>query len=127
MTRNALKVITNAMNRLGLEYGFVRYNKKPVVYPYWVGEYQESAPTSESGYSISTFMLTGFHRGEWADLETQKEQIQNYFNKVSGKTVMAEDGSAVAVFYANSLIVPTMDAELKRIQINLEIQEWSVK
>ena len=127
MARNVLKVMTKAMGNLGLEYGFIRYNKKPVVYPYWVGEYQESPPISESGHSISTFMLSGFHRGEWADLETQKEKIENYFNKVSGKTVMAEDGSAVAIFYANSLIVPTMDAELKRIQINLDVHEWSVK
>ena len=127
MTKNALKIINNAMHHLGLEYGFVRYNKKPIVYPYWVGEYQESPPTSESGNSMSSFLLTGFHRGEWADLETQKERIENYFNKVSGKTVMAEDGSAVAIFYSNSLIVPTMDAELKRIQINLDVHEWSVK
>ena len=127
MSMNALKAVTKSMNRLGLEYGFVRYNKKPVVYPYWVGEYQESPPVSESGHSISTFMLTGFHRGDWADLETQKEKIENYFNKVSGKTVMVDDGSAVAIFYTHSLVVPTMDAELKRIQINLEIHEWSVK
>ena len=127
MTRNALKIISNAMDALGLEYGFIRYNKKPVVYPYWVGEYQEIAPTSESGHSITTLLLTGFHRGSWDELETQKESIANYFNKVSGKTVMAEDGSAVAIFYANSLILPTMDAELKRIQINLDVHEWSVK
>jgi hypothetical protein len=127
MTKNALKIINNAMHHLGLEYGFVRYNKKPIVYPYWVGEYQESPPISESGHSTSSFLFTGFHRGEWADLETQKERIENYFNKVSGKTVMAEDGSAVAIFYANSLIVPTVDAELKRIQINLDVHEWSVK
>lgn len=126
MTRNALKIINEAMEALGLEYGLVRYDKKPVVYPYWVGEYQETAPTSESGYSTSSFLLTGFHRGEWADLEQQKESIANYFNKVSGKTVIAEDGSAVAVFYSNSLIVPTGDAQLKRIQINLDVHEWSV-
>ena len=126
MTRNALRIISNAMKTLGLEYGFMRYNKKPVVYPYWVGEYQENPPVSESGHSTSTFLLTCNHRGEWADLETQKERIENYFNKVSGKTVMAEDGSAVAIFYANSLILPTMDAELKRIQINLDVHEWSV-
>lgn len=127
MTRNALKIISQAMDALGLEYDFVRYDKKPVVYPYWVGEYQETAPTSESGHSTSSFLLTGFHRGAWDDLETQKESIANYFNKVSGKTVMAEDGSAVAIFYSNSLILPTMDAELKRIQINLDVHEWSVK
>lgn len=127
MSRNVLKTINNAMDALGLEYGFMRFSKKPVVYPYWVGEYQENPPTSESGYSTSTFLLSGFHRGEWGDLEAQKERIENYFNKVSGKTVMAEDGSAVAIFYANSLIVPTGDAELKRIQINLDVHEWSVK
>ena len=127
MTKKALTIINKAMDTLGLEYGFVRYNKQPVVYPYWVGEYQENTPISESGHSTSSFLLTGFHRGSWADLETQKERIENYFNKVSGKTVMAEDGSAVAIFYATSLIVPTMDAELKRIQINLDVHEWSVK
>ena len=127
MTKNALKIIKEAMKSLGLEYGFVRYAKRPIVYPYWVGEYQEGTPTDESGHSTSSFLLTGFHRGEWENLETQKERIADYFNKVSGKTVMAEDGSAVAIFYANSLIVPTMDAELKRIQINLDVHEWSVK
>ena len=127
MTKNTLKIINKAMESLGLEYGFMRYNKKPVVYPVWGGAYQESAPVYESGHSTSMFSLTGNHRGDWADLETQKERIENYFNKVSGKTVMAEDGSAVAIFYANSLVVPTMDAELKRIQINLDVHEWSVK
>ena len=126
MTKTALKIIGKAMEALGLEYGFMRYNKKPVVYPYWVGEYQENVPTSENGHSTATFFLNGFHRGSWDELETQKERIENYFNKVSGKTVIAEDGSAVAVFYANSLILPTMDAELKRIQINLDVHEWSV-
>lgn len=127
MTRTTLKIIDKAMETLGLEYGFMRYNKKPVVYPYWVGEYQESPPVDESGHSTSTFMMTGHHRGEWAELETQKEQIENYFNKVSGKTVMADDGSAVAVFYSNGLVVPSIDPELKRMQINLDIHEWSVK
>ena len=34
MTRNALKMISTAMKALGLEYGFVRYAKHPIVYPY---------------------------------------------------------------------------------------------
>lgn len=127
MTKSTLKIITKAMDTLGLEYCFMRYNKIPVVYPYWVGEYQENPPVSESGHSTSTFMLTAYHRGSWEELEAQKEKVENYFNKVSGKTVMAEDGSAVAIFYANTLTVPTGDAELKRIQINFDIHEWSVK
>ena len=127
MTRNALKIINTAMDHLGLEYGFARYIKNPVEYPYWVGEYHEAPPVYESGLTTSTFTLTGFHRGTWEDLEKQKESIENYFNKVSGKVVMVEDGSAVAIFYASSFVVPTVDAELKRIQINLDVHEWSVK
>ena len=127
MTRKTLKIIDKAMEALDLEYGLARYTKRPVKYPYWVGEYQEAPPIYESGLSTSTFMLTGFHRGTWEDLEKQKESIENYFNKISGKVVMAEDGSAVAIFYSTSLIVPTGDAELKRMQINLDVHEWSVK
>jgi hypothetical protein len=127
MTRNALKIIKKAMETLGLEYGFLRYNKKPIVYPFWVGSYQENPIVSESGHSTSLFSLTGNHRGSWDDLEAQKERIENYFNKVSGKTVTAEDGSAVAIFYANTLIIPSVDAEVKRMQINFDIHEWSVK
>ena len=127
MTRKALKIIKEAMESLGLEYGFMRYNKNPKIYPFWVGSYQENPIVSESGHSTSLFSLNGNHRGTFDDLETQKELIENYFNKVSGKTVMAEDGSAVAIFYANTLIVPSVDGEMKRIQINLDIHEWSVK
>lgn len=127
MTRKALQIIKEAMESLGLEYGFMRYNKNPKIYPFWVGSYQENPIVSESGHSTSMFSLNGNHRGTFDDLETQKELIENYFNKVSGKTVMAEDGSAVAIFYANTLIVPSVDGEMKRIQINLDIHEWSVK
>lgn len=126
MSKNTLKVISDAMTELGLEYSFGRYNKKRVVYPYFVGEYQETEPFTEDGLQESTFLLTGFSRDTWLTLEDAKEKIEHYFNRVSGKTVITDDGSAVAVFYAHSLIVPTNDAELKRIQINLNVKEWTV-
>ena len=127
MTTKPLSIVSNAMKALGLEYGFGSYGKKPIVYPYFVGEYTESAPLNEDGLQTATIMLTGFHRGKWLDLETAKAKIEDYFDKVSGKTVMADDGSAVAIFYENTLIVPKEDAELKSIKINLSVQEWSVK
>ena len=126
MSKQILKVVSEAMTALNLEYGFGVYSGDPVVYPYFVGEYTEEEPMNEDGLQESTFLLNGFSRDSWLTLENAKESIANYFNKVSGKTVMADDGSAVAVFYANALIVPTGDAELKRIQINLHCKEWSV-
>lgn len=126
MSKQILKVVSDAMTALNLEYGFGVYSGDPVVYPYFVGEYTEEEPMNEDGLQESTFLLNGFSRDSWLTLENAKERIENYFHKVSGKTVMADNGSAVAVFYANALIVPTGDAELKRIQINLHCKEWSV-
>lgn len=118
------------MDALGIEYGFGVYRGNAagkIVYPYFVGEYTETPPLYENGLQESTVMLTGFHRGTWEQLEAAKAKIENYFNKVSGKTVMADDGSAVIVFYDSALAIPKEDAELKSIQINLSVQEWSVK
>lgn len=129
MTTKPLSILSEAMKSMGIEYGFGIYRGNrngEIVYPYFVSEYTESPIADESGLQEATIMLTGFHRGLWEELEAAKEKIENYFDKVSGKTVMAEDGSAVAIFYENALIVPKEDAELKSIQINLSVKEWSV-
>jgi hypothetical protein len=128
MSKESLKIISEAMDALGLNYALVEYpvGEKPS-YPYFVGEYQEIEPMNEDGMQESTFMLTGFSRGTWLELEETKDKISSHFNKVGGRTVIADNGSAVAVFYSNSLVVPTGDAELKKIQINLDVKEWSVK
>lgn len=125
MSIQALTAIKDGMKALGINYEFGTWTKKPV-YPYFTGEYQEVPPSSEDGMQETTFLLTGFTRGSWLDLEEAKKKIMNHFNKVGGNIVIADDGTAVAIFYDNSLIVPTGDAELKRIQINLSIKEWSV-
>ena len=126
MTKAGMKIISDAMEALKLNYAFMEWTGKPK-YPYFVGEYQEVVPINEDGMQESTFLLTGFSRESWLALEDAKEAIKEYFNKVSGKTVIAEDGTAVAIFYANSFVVPTGDAELKKIQVNLDVKEWSVK
>lgn len=129
MSKMVLKVISDGMKSLGLEYGLGGYAgnaEGDVVYPYFVGEYSETEISSESGLQESTFMLTGFGRGTWLSLEDAVDSIRDYFNRISGKTVIADNGSAVAVFYSTAMIVPTGDAELKRIQINLDVKEWKV-
>lgn len=129
MSKEVLNIIDRAMKSLGLEYGFVEYagnSKGEFVYPYWVGSYTETEPYTEDGLQETTFMLTGFSRGSWLDLENSKEKIENHFNRVSGRVGITSSGAAVAIFYAGALIVPTGDAELKSIQINLSIKEWKV-
>ena len=129
MSKQVLKLVSDAMKSLGLEYGFGEYSgnaQGKIIYPYFVGEFTETESTTEDGLQESTVLLTGFSRDKWLTLENARESIENYFNRVSGKTVITDSGSGVAIFYANSMIVPTGDAELKSIQINLSVKEWKV-
>lgn len=126
MSIAALKIISDSMQSLGINYEFGVWTSE-AAYPYFVGEYQETPSLNEDGMQETTFILTGFARGKWLELEEEKKKIENYFPKVEGKTVIADNGSAVAVFYGSSLVIPTGDAELKKIQVNLSIKEWSVK
>lgn len=130
MTKEALKIISDDMASLGIEYDIGTYSgdeKGKVIYPYFVGEYQEIEPYTEDGLQETMFMLNGFSRGSWSALEEAKEKIERHYSKVDGNRMITANGSAVVIFYANSLIVPTGDAELKRIQINLRVKEWKVK
>ena len=126
MSKAVLSVVDNAMEALRINYEFAEWTSD-LVYPYWVGEYMETPSVNEDGMQETTFLLTGFSRGAWLDLENDKEKLESYFGKVGGHTVIADNGSAVAVFYSGGNIVPTGNAELKRIEVSLTVKEWSVK
>lgn len=128
MSENALKIISDSMESIGLNYEFMEWSGNPV-YPYWVGEYQEQEPLYENGMQESTFILTGFARGvtAFADLEREKQKIKEHFHPISGKKVIADNGSAVAIFYASGFHIRMDDGEVKKIQVNLDVKEWSVK
>lgn len=124
MTTDMLKLISDGMAAIGVNYAFAEW-KDEIAYPYFVGEYQETPAMTEDGLQEADFILTGFTRGEWADLEAAKEKIENYFCRF-GLTTIAPSGNSVVVCYSNSLVVPTGDAELKRIEIHLDVKEWKV-
>ncbi len=124
MSKAVLNAVKDSMKKLGINYKFAEYPSPPV-YPYFTGEYQEPESSGESGEQDTQFILNGFARGENAflDLENAKEQIKEYLQ--DGRLVSTEK-SVVAIFYANTLAnLPTGDAELKRIQINLTIKEMN--
>ena len=124
MTTEPLKLISDGMAALGLNYAFERWKDKPK-YPYFTGEYLEEESTSEDGMQQCDFILTGITRGSWLDLETAKEKIENYFYR-DGRTAIASNGNAVVVFYSRSDVIPSGDEELKKIEIRLKAKEWKV-
>lgn len=123
MSNAVLKYISEALDSVGVDYEFGQWSSQPIPDPYFVGEYTESEPITEDGLQESTFLLTGFSHGAWAVLESAKAKIEKLF---SSNIRMLGSGSGVGIFYAGAMIVPTDDAELKRIQINLTVKEWKV-
>lgn len=127
MNEYVLGDVSKSMSEIGLEYGFMSYRKSKIVYPYFVGEYSEVDGDTEDGMQECTFMLTGFSRGSGGllVLEQAKEKIKKYFTR-QGRRFLHDDGSVAIIMYGNAFPVQKDDEELKSIQINLTIKDWSV-
>lgn len=117
-----LRFISDQMAALGIHYEFGEWTSG-VVYPYFVGEITEEPTTTEDGLEESTMILTGWARGKYIDIEAAKEKIKQHFNPISGKCAATDSGS-IAVFFNGSFYIPSGEADLKKIQINLKIKEW---
>lgn len=117
-----LKFINEQMDILSVPYEYGEWTSD-VIYPYSVGEVTEEPIMNEDGSAESTMLLTVFNRGSYIELERIKESIRKHFNPICGLRAKTDSG-AIAVFYDGAFPVPTGEADLKRIQINLTIKEW---
>ena len=119
---SALGIIKDELNNIGVPYEFMRWTD-PVQYPYFVGEYSEAPITTEDGHKESTMILTGTTKGSWLELEQIRAKIEGHFHPICGLHKSTDEGAA-AIYYSNAFPVPTGEADLKRIQINLQVKEW---
>ena len=120
--REVLELIAESMQSLGINDEFERWSGEPD-YPYFVGEYQQTAPVNEDGEQDAAFTLTGFTRGAWLELEQCRESIERLFDPVAGYRTM-KGRNAIAVYYDAATPVPTDTDELRRIQIDLTCKKW---
>lgn len=117
-----LKFINEQLETIGIPYEFGQWSSG-ITYPYYVGEITEEPVTTEDGLEESTFILTGFNRGNMIALERDKNMIKKHFDPIYGLRGETDSG-AIAAFFDGSFYVPSGEAELKTIQINLKIKEW---
>jgi hypothetical protein len=118
-----LKFIKEQMAAIAVPYEFLEW-ASDITYPYFVGEITEDPTMTEDGLEESTMLLTGFHRGKMIDLITVKDRIKSHFNPIYGLTGKTDSGSAIVVFFDGFFPIPTGEADLKKIQINLKIKLW---
>lgn len=123
MSITVLNYVDALMTRLNIPYAFMRWVTEPPDM-YFVGECDELAMTEkeENGRQDTNVILRGFTRKNWLLLEEARAKIE----KSAPYTAILADGTGIAVFYEGATVVPTFDAELKSIKINLTIQEWKV-
>lgn len=118
-----LAFIKEQMNMISVPYEFGEWTS-PVVYPYTVGEITEEPIITEDGLEESTLLLTVFHRGKSRlAMENIKATIKKHFDPRFGLRA-ATDSGAIAVFFDGAFYIPTGEAELKKMQINIKIKEW---
>lgn len=122
MIETALGLANNELNSIGVPYEFMLWTSS-VEDRYWVGEYAETPTDTEDGYEEGTLILTGTTRGSWLVLMEDRVKIKDHFPKEGGLRIPTDNG-VVVFFYENSFPVPTGEADLKRIQINLHIKSW---
>lgn len=124
MTTEALKYVNDCIEELSIPYEFMEWTQG-LSFPYFIGEYTDIQPMNEDGRCESTFILTGTTNQSYLTLETIKEMVKDYFTD-TGKTAILDSGSGIAVSFSTSFPVSTGKTGLRRIQINLNIQEWRI-
>lgn len=122
MITDAFGAISDEMQRINVNYQFGRWLGE-AVYPYFVGEGDAGEFVLENNYQEGTFFINGFSKGTWLDLMQTSEKIKRHFADFRAIT---KGGSGISITVAAFSVVPCEDAELKRIQITLNIKEWSV-
>ena len=123
MKESTAKLFDERMSAV-VQYALGRWKGKPAdeTSCYWTGETTEvdSPNRAENGMQEISVILRGFTRGSLMLLEQEKDKIAN---GVPITTVLP-DGTGVVILYDYGMMVPTGDAELKSMKINMTIQEW---
>lgn len=120
--KSILGILATELNKVGVPYEYMQWTST-VQYPYWIGEVTEVATANEDGYKEYTAIVTGTTKGSWLDLENDRAKIEDRFPSVYGFRA-SKDKETMVIFYENSFPVPTGEADLKRMQINLRIKHW---
>lgn len=120
-----LRFINEQMDLLAIPYEFGEWTSD-VKYPYVVGEMTEPETDTEDGKEQCDFILTVWHRASehpYMSIEEIKNKIKKHFHFIHGKRSQIDD-TVIVGFYGGAFYVPTGEADLKKLQINLSIKQW---
>ena len=114
---DVLTIINSEMEKLNIPYTFDNWDTD-IELPQFIGEISEITNVNEDGKSEYSFILTGYATN-YSYLFGVAEQLKN---KYKNSTIV--DG--VVIKYDNTTTIDNGTEDLKQIQINFNIKEWSV-
>ncbi|MDL2224678.1 hypothetical protein LJC20_00495 [Eubacteriales bacterium OttesenSCG-928-M02] len=119
MESSVLKIINTEMGNMGLNYEYDEFTKE-LVYPYFVGEFSENEYSYEDGSTRGEVILICFHRGTRAEMLAAKELIKDKFRDYR----LTTDKGAIHIGYSREMFLRTGEADLKRMEIYLDVSYW---
>lgn len=121
--REVLKLISQEMASIPLDYHFQVNKKSKPTYPYFVGELIPADTNSEDGRKEYTWIVTGFSRSTILDLLESVEKIEKHFPSVEGLCVV--NSTCSIVIYTSTTRVLESGAEgLQKTETYLTIKTW---
>lgn len=119
-----LKFIKEEMEKMGIDYHFMKNKKSKPIYPYFVGELFQIENAEEDGMQEYSALLTGFDRGNgMEELIEAAEKIEQHFPEVTGLTASVSD-SCIAVFHSASNMIESGSEDINKLQVNLTVKLW---
>ena len=120
--KSLLNFINKEMDDLNIPYEFGEWNKEHQ-FPFFVGEISENVNQDEDGKSEYDFTLTGTDKMTTINMLDINEKIKSKYNN-GYKTMF--NGGGIVIIYENMLFIPSVNENIKRIQINLKIKLWEI-
>ena len=114
---DVLTTLKNEMEKLNIPYTFDEWDQD-VELPQFIGEISEFTNVNEDGKSEYSFILTGYATN-YTYLLGVADQLKTKY-----KTSAIVDGCVIR--YDNTTTIDNGTDDLKQIQINMTIKEWSV-
>ena len=114
---NVLMLLKNEFDNLNIPYTYDGWDSE-VELPQFIGEVSEIPTVDEDGKTEYSVILTGYATN-YNDLFEVSEQLKSKY-----KTSAIVDGMAIT--YNSTTPVNNGTDDLKQMQINMTIKEWSV-
>ena len=117
-----LEVLNQEMEKLNINYSFMRYICEVPNYPYFVSDYTERDFSPEEQKTSGELLISGWSRNNVSELIAVKEILKRHFDEYS----VVKDGYAVVIHYEVGSVIDSGEADLFKIIIKLSFKEWKL-